>query len=60
MKMLTPKQMPQRLTIALAEVKAGNTSENVLNQIRKVLYSLYWGKEVTKKVHNNIFNFKKL
>ena len=59
-KMLTPKQMPQRLTIALAEVKAGNTSENVLNQIRKVLSSLYRGKEVTKKVHNNIFNLIKL
>ena len=45
--------MLQRLTVALAQVKAGNTYENLLNQIRKIIYSLYRGKEVTKKVYNN-------
>ena len=40
-KILTPKQMLHRLPIALAQVKAGNTSENLLNEIRKIIYSLY-------------------
>ena len=39
-KILTPKQMLQRLPITLAQVKAGNTSENLLNEIRKIIYSL--------------------
>ena len=39
-KILTPKQMLQRLPIALAQVKAGNTSGNLLNEIRKIIYSL--------------------
>ena len=56
LKMLSPKQMFQRLLIALAEVKAGNTSENSLNGIRKIVYSLYQSKEITKKVYNNILN----
>ena len=46
---LTPKQMLQRLQIALAEVKAGNTSENLLNKIRQIIYFLYRVKEFTKK-----------
>ena len=37
-KLLTPKQILQSLPIALAQVKAGNTSENVLNQIRQIMY----------------------
>ena len=53
---LTPKQMLQRLPIALTQVKAATTSENLLNQIRQVIYSLYRAKEITKKVHNNIMN----
>ena len=40
LKILTPKQMLQRLPIALAQVKPGNTSENLLNEIRKIIYSL--------------------
>ena len=46
--------MLQRLPIALAQVKAGNSSENVLNEIRKVVYSLYQSKEISKKVYNNL------
>ena len=51
---LTPKQMIQRLPIALAEVKAGNNSENLLNEIRQIVYSLYQSKQITKKVYNNL------
>ena len=46
---LTPKQMLQRLPIALAQVKAGNDSESLLNKIRQIVYSLYQSKEITKK-----------
>ena len=53
-KILTPKQMPQRLPIALAQVKAGNNSENLLNEIRQNVYSLYQSKEITKNEYNNI------
>ena len=49
LKMLTCEQIVQRLPIALAQVKAGNTSENLLNEIRQVIYSLYQAKEITKK-----------
>ena len=41
--------MLQRLPIALAQVKAGNTFENLLNEICQMIYYLYWEKEVTKK-----------
>ena len=51
---LTPKQMLQRLPIALAQVKAGNNSESLLNEIRQIVYSLYQSKQITKKVCNNI------
>ena len=54
LKILTSKQMLQRLAIALAHVKAGNNSENVLNEIRQIPFSLYQLKEITKKVYNNI------
>ena len=56
LKMLTPKQMLQRLPIALAQVKGGITSENLLNEIRQIIYSLYRAKEITKNVCNNIMN----
>ena len=49
LKILTPKQMLQRLSIALAQVKAGNNSENLLNEIRSIVYSLYQSKQITKK-----------
>ena len=54
LKILTPKQMLQRLSIALAQVKAGNNSESLLNEIRQIVYSLYQSKQITKKVYNNI------
>ena len=54
LKILTPKQMLQRLPIALAQVKSGNNSESLLNEIRQIVYSLYQSKQITKKVYNNI------
>ena len=54
LKILTPNQMLKRLPIALAQIKAGNNSESLLNEIRQIVYSLYRSKEITKKVHNNI------
>ena len=53
-KILTPKQMLQRLAIALAQVKAGNNSENLLNEIRQIACFLYRSKQITKKVRNHI------
>ena len=46
--------MVQRFLIALAQVKAGNNSENLLNEIRQIVYSLYQSKGITKKVYNYI------
>ena len=46
--------MLQILPIALAQVKAGNNSESLLNEIRHIVYSLYQSKQIAKKVFNNI------
>ena len=58
LKILTPNQTLKILPIALAQVKAGNNSESLLNEIRNLneIYSLYRSKEITKKVYNNIIN----
>ena len=53
LKILTPKQMLQRLPIALAQVKAVNNSEKLWNEIRQIVYFLYQSKDITKKVYNN-------
>ena len=45
--------MLQRLPVALSQVKARNTSENLINEIKPTIYSLYQEKEITKKVYNN-------
>ena len=60
LKMLTPNQMLKRLPIALAQVKAGNNSESLLNEIRQIVYFLYRSIEITKKVYNNINNLIKV
>ena len=49
LKILTPKQMLQRLQIVLAQVKAGNNSKSLLNEIRQIVYYLYQSKQITKK-----------
>ena len=56
----SPKQMIQRSPIELVQVKADNTFENFVNEIRQIIYFLYQVKEITKKVYNNILNSRKL
>ena len=60
LKILTLKQIFQTLPIALAQIKAGNISENLVNKIRKIIYSQYREKEITKKVYNKTMNSIKL
>ena len=52
--------MLQRLPIGLAQVKGGNNSESLLNEIRKIVYSLYQSKEITKNVYNNMIKSMQL
>ena len=54
LKILSPKQMLQRLPIALAQVKAVSNSQSLLNEIKQIVYSLYHSKQITKKAYNNI------
>ena len=53
LRILTPKQMLERLPVALPQVKACNNSETLLNEIRQIVYSLYQSKQTTKNVYNN-------
>ena len=46
--------MLQKLSIALAQLKSGNTCENLLDKIRQLIYFLYQAKEISKKVYNNV------
>ena len=52
--------MIQRLPIALAQMKAANNSESLLNEIMQIVYSLYQSKEINKKVYNSIIKSIKL
>ena len=56
LKILTPMQMLQTLPVALAQVKAGNGSENLLNEIYQIIQSLCRAEEISKIVHNSIMN----
>ena len=61
LKILTLKQMLiKRLSIVFVQVKAGNTSENLLNEIRQIIYVLYRAKKFTKNVYSNIMDSVKL
>ena len=57
LKILTPQQMLSRLPITLAQLKAGNNSEKLKNEIRQLLYSLYRSKNMIKQVYNNSINY---
>ena len=50
--------MRQRLRIALVQVKAGSTSQSLLNEIRQIIYSLDRAKEINKKVYNEFSKYK--
>ena len=54
LKILTPKQMIQKLPIAFAQVKADDNLERLLNEIKQIVYFLYQLKEITEKVCNSI------
>ena len=54
LKILTPNQMLRRLPITLAQLKAGNNSEKLKNEIRQLLYSLYRSKKRTKNVYRSL------
>ena len=56
LKILTSNQMLKRLPIALAQIKTGNNSESLLNEIRQIVYYLYRSKKITKMLYNNIIN----
>ena len=56
LKMLTPNQMLSRLPIALAQLKAGNNSQKLKNEIRQLLYSLYRSEKLTKDIYNHLIN----
>ena len=51
LKTLTPDQMISRLPIILAQLKAGNNSQNLINEIRQLFYSLYCSKKLTKTIY---------
>ena len=54
LKILTPNQMLSRLPITLAQLKAGNNSEKLKNEIRQLLYSLYLSKKLTKQLYKSL------
>ena len=54
LKILTNKQMLNRLSILLAQIQAGNNSKSPKNELRQILYSLYRSKVLTKTMCNNI------
>ena len=56
LKILTPNHMLSRLPITLAQLKAGNNSEKLKNEIRQLLYSLCRSKKLTKKLHKSLVN----
>ena len=53
---ITLQQMPSRLPISLAQLKAGNNSEKLKNAIRQLLYSLYRSKKLSKTIYNSLIN----
>ena len=56
LKILTPNQMLGRLPISLAQLKAGNNSEKLKNEIRQLLYSLYRSKKLTKQLYKSLID----
>ena len=56
LKILTPSQMLSRLPISLAQLKAGNNSEKLKNEIGQLLYSLYRSKNLTKEIYKSLID----
>ena len=55
-KILTPKQLITRLPILLAQLKAGNNSQKLKNEIIQLLYSLNRSKKLSKTIYENLMN----
>ena len=56
LKILTPDQTLSGLPIFLAQLKVGNDSEKLKNEIRQLSYSLYRSKKLSKGIYNNLIN----
>ena len=56
LKILTPDQIFSRLPISLPQLKAGNNSEKLKNEIRQILYSLYRSKKLTKQLYKSLID----
>ena len=56
LKTLTPNQMASRLPISLAQLKAGNNSEKLINNIRQLLYSLYRSQKLKKQIYKSLID----
>ena len=56
LKILTPNQMLSRLPISLAQLKAGNNSEKLKNEIKQLLYSLYRSKKLTEQLYKSLMD----
>lgn len=54
MKTLHQKQLLQRSLLLLAQMQVGNTSENPLNKIRQIAYTMYSAKQISNKVYNDL------
>ena len=56
LKILSPQQMITRLPILLAQLKAGNNSQKLKNEIRQFLYHLYRSKNLSKTIYNHLIS----
>ena len=56
LKILTPNQLLSRLPISLAQLKPGNNSEKLKNEIRQMFYYLYRSKKLTKNIYESLIN----
>ena len=56
LKILSPNQMLSRLPITLAQLKAGNNSEKLKNEMRQLLYSLYRSEKLTKQIYKSLID----
>ena len=56
LKILTPQQMLSRLPILLAQLQAGNNSQKLKNEIRKLVSLLYISKKLSQTIHKHLMN----
>ena len=54
LKILTPNKLLMKLPVLLTQIKAGNNSNKLKNEIRQILYVLYQHNKIIKKLYNNL------